>query len=304
MISKVARLRAKKGFTLIDAVVVIAIIGILVAMIIPSLTYDQKPALGKALAKDVYYTAQDVLSTIKITNDGAIATGSYVCFYAELDSLGRVIKGHTGVFDPSESNKANAYTTFDDLLSGTVTPEEKKMYEKMGSALEKYVTDKDGMNGFVYIVGDDEYRVRAVYWLNVDAFDLAVLIFKLKIPIFADRTELLGDLEALWQVRVEIVFTVELSVRSDAAICGKTDGDAVFNDFFIQLREHAGHTGTNRATVRIGFPAEFRCAGAENLRFCRKLGMDFQTDNHFIIFHSSPTSPMTAGIFSWKAVSR
>ena len=37
MISKVARLRAKKGFTLIEAVVVIAIIGILVAMIIPSL---------------------------------------------------------------------------------------------------------------------------------------------------------------------------------------------------------------------------------------------------------------------------
>ncbi len=171
MISAHARLRAKKGFTLIEMIVVIAIIGILTAMIIPSLTYDQKPSLGKALAKDVYYTAQDVLSTVEITNPDAISSG-FVCFYAELDSFGQVMKGHTGVFDPSESNKANAYTTFDDLLSGTLTPETKKMYEKMGSALEKYVTDKDGMKGFVYIVSDDDYRVRAVYWLNVDACDI------------------------------------------------------------------------------------------------------------------------------------
>lgn len=178
MISMVARLRAKKGFTLIEAVVVIAIIGILVAMIVPSLTYDQKPALGKALAKDVYYKAQDVLSTIEITNPDAIKSG-FVCFYAELDSQGHVIAGRSGVCNPvvggANANgvctAAVAYDNFDKLLLPTSgkTAEQKKMYAKMQTALDKYVTDKEGMNGFIYIVTDSTYRVLGSYWMNVNA---------------------------------------------------------------------------------------------------------------------------------------
>ena len=187
MISKVARLRAKKGFTLIEAVVVIAIIGILVAMIIPSLTYDQKPALGKALAKDVYYTAQDVLSTIEITNPKAIESG-VVCFYAQLDNYGHVVPGQSGICNPVVGGAtadgaryaAIAYSTFDNLFSMAATDEKalakRKIYEKMQTALDKYVTDKEGMEGYIYIVTDKTHRVLGSYWLNVDAAGIDITL--------------------------------------------------------------------------------------------------------------------------------
>ena len=174
MISALARLRAKKGFTLIEMIVVIAIIGILTAMIIPSLTYDQKPSLGKALAKDVYYTAQDVLSTVEITNPDAISSG-FVCFYAELDDYGHVIHGRSGICNPVVGTAGDvkvatiAYSTFDSLIASTGKSDAQKfMYDKMKTAFEKYVTDKDGMKGRLYVVADSNYRVVAAYWSNVD----------------------------------------------------------------------------------------------------------------------------------------
>ncbi|MBQ3841134.1 MAG: prepilin-type N-terminal cleavage/methylation domain-containing protein [Ruminiclostridium sp.] len=174
MISAIARLRAKKGFTLIEIIVVIAIIGILTAMIIPSLTYDQKPALGKALAKDVYYTAQDALSTVEITNPKAITSG-FVCFYAQLNNYGQVTASGVanpvvgGAGDGGAHNAAVSYSTFDSLISGTGTDEQKAMYSKMQTALSKYVTEKEGMEGYVYIVTDTTFKVIASYWMNVDA---------------------------------------------------------------------------------------------------------------------------------------
>lgn len=182
MISALARIRAKKGFTLIEMIVVVTIIGILVAMIVPSLTYDQKPALGKALAKDVYYNAQDVLSTIEITNPTAITSG-FVVFYAMLDSQGQVIKGGSGVANPaigsagSQHVAAVATTSFDTLLADTSKSEaQKTMYSKMQTALEKYTTQKENMEGTLYIVTDSTYRVLAAYWMNVDANGLDVTL--------------------------------------------------------------------------------------------------------------------------------
>lgn len=186
MVHKIARLRAKKGFTLIEMIVVIIIIGVLTAMIVPSLTYDQKPALGKALAKDVYYNAQDVLSTIEITNPSAIpSTGgkSFVVFYAALDNQGQVIKGGSGVANPVVGSAGKVHTaavsttSFDTLIAdASKTDAQKKMYSKMQTALEKYTTQKEGMEGTIYIVTDETYRVLATYWLNVDANGLDVTL--------------------------------------------------------------------------------------------------------------------------------
>jgi len=186
MVHKIARLRAKKGFTLIEMIIVIIIIGVLTAMIVPSLTYDQKPALGKALAKDVYYNAQDVLSTIEITNPTAIpSTGgkSFVVFYAALDNQGQVIKGGSGVANPAIGSAGKVHTaavsttSFDTLIAdASKTDAQKKMYSKMQTALEKYTTQKEGMEGTIYIVTDETYRVLATYWLNVDANGLDVTL--------------------------------------------------------------------------------------------------------------------------------
>ena len=186
MVHKIARLRAKKGFTLIEMIIVIVIIGVLTAMIVPSLTYDQKPALGKALAKDVYYNAQDVLSTIEITNPTAIpSTGgkTFVVFYAMLDNQGQVIKGGSGVANPVVGSAgtvltaAVSTTSFDTLIAdASKTDAQKKMYSKMQTALEKYTTQKEGMEGTIYIVTDETYRVLATYWLNVDANGLDVTL--------------------------------------------------------------------------------------------------------------------------------
>ena len=86
MISGIARLRAKKGFTIIELIVVIAIIGILTSIIVAAMSYDTKPTKGKGVAKDFYYVAQDVYSVSKIANPSAIATGTRTGFFAELNN--------------------------------------------------------------------------------------------------------------------------------------------------------------------------------------------------------------------------
>ena len=72
MIQRINRLRAKKGFTMIELVVIMLIIGVLSAIIVSAMTYDSKPTKGKAMAKDMFYAVQDAMSSLKITNPDLI----------------------------------------------------------------------------------------------------------------------------------------------------------------------------------------------------------------------------------------
>ena len=71
MIGFVNRIRSKKGFTIIELVVVMAIIGVILAMVLPNIMASDRPAKGNALAKDFFYKAQDTMSISKIANPKA-----------------------------------------------------------------------------------------------------------------------------------------------------------------------------------------------------------------------------------------
>jgi len=166
MISRLARLRAKKGFTMIEIIVVIAIIGILMAMVVPVITYDNRPTVGKGVAKDVFYKAQDVLADVEVAFPEAIASGKNVIFYAQINSAGNVIESGTAVKSGTGASRSVTPTAF--AANIVPTDDASSMNKKMQTMFNLYVTKTDGMQGTVYVVVDDNYRVRAAYWTDAE----------------------------------------------------------------------------------------------------------------------------------------
>ena len=171
MISGIARLRAKKGFTIIELIVVIAIIGILTSIIVAAMSYDTKPTKGKGVAKDFYYVAQDVYSVSKIANPSAIATGTRTGFFAELNNVGQVTNRGTFQINSAASGAINMDMTqitgdVKPAHNGTAADDVLCLQARMFAALERYLNTMDNMSGTIFVVADDKFRVQAAYWTD------------------------------------------------------------------------------------------------------------------------------------------
>ncbi|MGN0655221.1 MAG: type II secretion system protein, partial [Ruminiclostridium sp.] len=95
MLSYFNRLKSKKGFTLIELIVVIAIIGVLLVMILPAMTGSNKDKIGKGVAKDFFYRVQDVMCEAKMSNADAFSGSTFaadneVVFFADINMQGSV----------------------------------------------------------------------------------------------------------------------------------------------------------------------------------------------------------------------
>ena len=69
--------------------------------------------------------------------------------------------------------------------------------------------------------------------LNLDFLLRAVFADDFQVAIFADWTELLGDLEAFWKVAIEVILAVEIKGMVDGHMESVSNADGVDDGLLI-----------------------------------------------------------------------
>lgn len=174
------RLRNSKGFTMVELIVVIGIIGILTAIMLPVFANSGKSQEANARAKSFYYAAQNVFIDYKADNTdssvtegyfkfaggtkyakdaagGKNATYLYVCAYAEAG------KGFTKV-SVSTTDQADNFTSAAGYKC-MAAPEEQASGDLL-DALNTFSTTDD--EGYYYALVDSQCRVVSAYWSKDD----------------------------------------------------------------------------------------------------------------------------------------
>src|SRR6266542_3963122 len=104
----------------------------------------------------------------------------------------------------------------------------------------------------------------------------------------ADRKVVLGDLEVLRHVRVEVVLPVEERVPSDLAVQRKTDPHDVLDRSLVRYRQRARKPQADGADVGVRGGPELVPAAAEHLRARRQLDVALKADDGLeVLAHAS-----------------
>ena len=144
MIRYLQRLKAKKGFTVIELIVVIAIIGVLTAVIVSNAGTDrEKRQAANNSARDFYSAVQYTFSRyMKYESDLSLTIKNET---ASIDSSDKIIKYYNTIngnyprnettfikmfVDKNQIQYVRAYTTIKEMLSDTSTAE-KNEFEKL-----------------------------------------------------------------------------------------------------------------------------------------------------------------------------
>ncbi len=158
---------------MVELIVVIAIIGVLAAMILPNLFSSDVPVKGKGYAKSYYFAVQEFFSRQKVAEDptaAPFASGDYY-FYTTVDGFGRPTE--SGIL-PS-GGTPSAMTSSADVQSTTPADDSERAYQalvaKFAEYIEKNLSECD-YEGVYYCVVDSNYRVQAAYWSEADITEL------------------------------------------------------------------------------------------------------------------------------------
>ena len=171
------RLRDKKGFTLVELVVVIGMIAVLAAIIFPMFSNSGKSQEASAKAKSFYFGVQKVIvqyrsespekdsEFISYAKDGATVTigdGDYLYLTAKAEAG----KGFTEIRlselpapdDGSPANTAQGYKALQTFAIIDPTSADHSLLDNLNT----FSTDDD--YGYYYALIDDKCRVAMTYW--------------------------------------------------------------------------------------------------------------------------------------------
>ena len=193
MISLINRLKSKKGFTIIELVVVMAIMGVILAMVLPIFITSDKPAKGNAMAKDFFYKAQDVMSVCKIAYPDGLG-GSAKNFYAVIDKNGKVIETGDYNGDFTAFNKTT-YQNKTKADSATTPTDSERTLNRFNECCENYFVDTDKMEGIVFVKVDSHFAVQSCYWIGATGDTAADMetAFKGLTDFTVDSDNIIGD---------------------------------------------------------------------------------------------------------------
>ena len=126
---------------------------------------------------------------------------------------------------------------------------------------------------------------RVLFEMNPHQPDAAgrLAVLQVDVPALDERLLVLRNLVPLGQVRVKVVFPRKHGVAVDAPVHGKPHPDGVIDRFSVQHGEHSGHAETNGANVRVRLGTELRAAPTKDLGLRQQLGVNFETDDRFVV---------------------
>lgn len=183
---RLMQLKNKKGFTLVELIVVLAMIGVLTAIILPLSMNAGKPQAAVAKAKSFYFGSQRILIQYRADSPelqtgylsykkGAmtytINTGDYmyICAKAEKNNGFTELKlaKLSAPADGTTANPATGYTQFQFAAEITASSTDHSLLDKLNT----FSTDDD--EGYYYALVDDQCKVIMTYWCETFIDDIS-----------------------------------------------------------------------------------------------------------------------------------
>lgn len=181
LMRKLIQLNNKKGFTMVELIVVIGIIGILTAIILPASLNAGKPQEAQAKAKSFYFGSQRILIQYRADapdkdsgyftyeygeSTATIGKGDYLYIAAKAEQG----KGFTEIRlsnlqAPSEDVAANTAQGYVGMQTYALM-DETSADHKLLDSFNTFSTDDD--YGYYYALVDDQCRVIMTYWTGYE----------------------------------------------------------------------------------------------------------------------------------------